>query len=134
MVLEGCAPYAKEVDGTQDESEDEDEIETTLSLETPAVPVARELPEPIFKVLQIIVLASVTFFRTCLRPYLPSKLFDSFPPTTVEDGVAGVRERVKDLEIISLKSISQGQRNNVSQEIALIEKSLIRIEKMCTKK
>lgn len=138
IVLEGCAPYAKTVEGSPDESEDEDEDETEGALITGApTAVSRgpiELPEPIFKVLRLIVVAFVTIFHTCLRPYLPSELFDPPNPSTVEEALCSARARVKLLDSISLKSAPERRRKDVSREIALIGKSLDRIEKMSTKK
>ena len=138
MIVEGCAPFAKELEGTPEESEDEDDLETALAAETPqSQEVARsqlELPEPVFRVLRHIVAAFVMIFRTCLRPYLPPKLFEPFLPDNVEESLADVRQRMKALEDISLKSVPDRRKTDVSREIASIHKSLDRIQQMACKK
>ena len=139
MTVKGCAPFAKEVEeGTPDESEDEDELETILTAQAPpSQEVARgaiKLPEPVVKVLRHIVVAFIIIFRTCLRPYLPPKLFEPIPPDNVRDSLADVRVRMKELEEISLKSAPDRRKTDVSREIALIKKSLERIQQIASKR
>mmetsp|Transcript_36945 Transcript_36945/g.64720 ORF Transcript_36945/g.64720 Transcript_36945/m.64720 type:complete len:293 (-) Transcript_36945:198-1076(-) len=135
MILEGCAPRAK---SSADESEDEDEGETLENSLIAGAPktVARypiELPDPVFKVLRFIMMSFVTLFRTCLWPYIQPELFNPFPPSSVEEALQSTRARMKLLEVISLKSASERRKNDISREIALIGKSIDRIEKMSTK-
>lgn len=138
MTLEGCAPYVKEAAGYADESDDDEETlerERALTTDAPNA-VARhpiKLPEPLFKALRLIAMAFLAIFRTCLMPYIQPELFDPFTPSTVEDALLSARARMKLLENISLKSVSERRRKDVSREIASIEKSISRIEKMSTK-
>ena len=136
MVVEGCAPFAKEVAGSVYESEDEEEgVEMERALTTGAVtshgPI--EFPEPLFKALRFILMAFVAFFRTCLRPYIQPELFEPFPPSNIEDALQNARARMKVLKEISLESTPERRRKDVVREMAAIEKSLSRIEKMSTK-
>ena len=137
MILEGCASCAK-LEGSAEEGEDEDEDETLENALIAGAPKAMarhpiELPDPVFKVLRFIMMAFVTIFRTCLWPYIQPELFDPFPPSSVEEALQSTRARMKLLEEISLKSASERRRNDISREIALIGKSIDRIEKMSTK-
>lgn len=136
MVAEGCIPYAKEVEGYVEGSEDEeDNLETAEATGVSIVPHRGplELPEPIFKALRFIMMTFFTIFCSFLSPYIQPELFDPFPPSTVEEAVQNARARMKLLEDISLKSVSERRRKDVTREMVLIEKSLSRIEKMSTK-
>jgi hypothetical protein len=132
MILEGCIPFAKEV-VISGESEDEEEeaqerneaLDTGLLHTSARVPEA--IPAAIFKVLRFIMMLIVTMFRTYVRPYIQS---NSFEPSNVKQALQRTREVLKQLEEISLNSVSEIQRIDVSAEIALIEKSVSRIEEI----
>mmetsp|Transcript_2624 Transcript_2624/g.4016 ORF Transcript_2624/g.4016 Transcript_2624/m.4016 type:complete len:267 (+) Transcript_2624:95-895(+) len=140
MILKGLAPYVKATEGpaelSEDETEDEDEeLENALTSDTPTT-VARhpmKLPDPIINALRFVLAAFVSNFRTYLRPYAPPDLFDPFPPSSVEDALRSTRANTKLLEEISLKSVPERRRKDVSREMALIAKSIDRIEKMTKK-
>jgi len=138
LILEGCAPRAKETERSAEESEDEDaeeELESALTKTDSRNTVARQpmrLPDPVFKALRFIMAMFVSIYRACLRPYIQSELLDPFPPSSVEEALRTTRESTKLLEEISLKSTSERHRKDVSRQIALISKSIDRIEKMTT--
>lgn len=137
MIIDGCAPYIKEaVDDNADESEeDEEEIQQKDGALTAGSPktMARgpiSLPDPIFKAIRFVMMACVAFFRACLWPYIQPELFDPIPPHSIEEALQSTRARMKLLKEISLKSVSERRRKDISREMLLIEKSLSRIEKM----
>ena len=139
-IFEECASYATKVEGSEDDDDDseEDDEEDTKEGAVAVAPTRGplQLPDPLFKMLRMLSVICITFFRSCLtalRRYVQPELFDPIPNTSVDEALADTRTRVKLLEDISLKSVSERRKKDISREITLIEKSLTRIEKMSTR-
>lgn len=141
-ILEECASYATKVEGSEDDDDDDSEEDDEDDTKEEAVAVIAQtrgplqLPDPLFKMLRMLSVICITFFRSCLtalRRYVQPELFDPIPNTSVDEALVDTRTRVKLLEDISLKSVSERRKKDISREITLIEKSLTRIEKMSTR-
>lgn len=136
MILKGCAPFAKEVHGSSEDSENEgegEELGLTTVTQAVVAPYPIKLPDPVCKALRFIVAIFISIFRMFVKPYTPLELFDPFPPTSIEEALRRMRASSKILEEISLKSISESRRKVISREIALITKSIDKIEKTANK-
>lgn len=137
-ILEECASYATKVEGSEDDDDDSEEDDEEDTKEEAVAPTRGplQLPDPLFKMLRMLSVICITFFRSCLtalRRYVQPELFDPIPNTSVDEALADTRTRVKLLEDISLKSVSERRKKDISREITMIEKSLTRIEKMSTR-
>ena len=130
MIVEECTKYATMV-GESDESEDDDgEVqEKTRKVERSVVQTRRPIQLP-----NVIVVAVVTILRaflTILRPLVRRESLEPlFQSSSIEDAVQSTRNRIKELEEISLKSVAERRRKDISREIASMEKSVSRIETM----
>lgn len=128
MIVQECAKYATIVDDASDESDDEAEMEEkTQKVEGAAVQTRRPFQLP-----NVIVVAVVTILRaflTVLRPFIRVESLEPlFQLTSIDEAVQSTRNRIKELEEISLKSVAERRRKDVSREIASMEKSVSRIE------
>ena len=140
-ILEECASFATQAEGSEDDDDhsEVDEEEDTKEEALVAIAPTRgplQLPDPLFKMLRMLSIICITFFHSCLttlRRYVQPELFDPIPNASVDEALADTRTRVKLLEDISLKSVSERRKKDISREITLIEKSLTRIEKMSTR-
>ena len=141
-ILEECASFATQAEGSEDDDEhsEEDEEEGSKEEAVAAIEQTRgrplQLPDPLFKMLRMLSIICITFFHSCLttlRRYVQPELFDPIPNASVDEALADTRTRVKLLEDISLKSVSERRKKDIIREIRLIEKSLTRIEKMSTR-
>lgn len=56
--------------------------------------------------------------------------FNIFKPSSVGEAAMNVRTRLKELEEVSLKSVSEEQQDDIAKEMKAIEKSLKRIERI----
>jgi len=125
MIGQECTKYATIV-GESDESDDDDE---TQKLERSVVQTSRPIQLP-----NVIVVAIVTVLRaflTILRPFVRAESLEPlFQSSSIEDAVQSTRNRIKELEEISLKSVAERRRKDISREIASMEKSVSRIETM----
>jgi len=131
MIVQECTKYATIV-GESDEGDDDDEVdEKTQKVERSVVQTRHPIQLP-----NVIVVAVVTILRaflTILRPFVRAESLESlllFKPTSIEDAVQSTRNRIKELEEISLKSFAERRRKDISREIASMEKSVSRIETM----
>jgi len=130
MIIQECTKYATIV-GESDESNDNDEVEEKIQkVERSAVQIRHhhiQLPN-------VIVVAIVTVLRaflTILRPFVRAESLEPlFQSSSIEDAVQSTRNRIKELEEISLKSVAERRRKDISREIASMEKSVSRIETM----
>lgn len=128
MIVQECAKYATIVDDASDESDDEAEMEEkTQKVEGAAVQTRRPFQLP-----NVIVVAVVTILRaflTVLRPFVRVESLEPlFQLTSIDEAVQSTRNRIEELEEISLKSVAERRRKDVSREIASMEKSVSRIE------
>jgi hypothetical protein len=131
MILEGCIPYAKEVAKSGESEDEEDEVLEPNEATSTGLPKTMAcIPEVLFKVLRFIMMMIVTVFRTYVRPYIQSDLFEPSPLSNVEESLQHARKVLKQLEEISLSSVSERIRLDVLKEITLIEKSVNRIEEI----
>ena len=129
MIVQECTKYATIV-GESDKSDDDDEVEEKIQkVERSVVQTRRPIQLP-----NVIVVAVVTILRaflTILRPFIKAESLEPlFKPTSIGDAVQSTRNRIKELEEISLKSVAERRRKNISREIASMEKSVSRIETM----
>lgn len=132
-IVDSCKTYSKEVVGDEGEEEEDDEtLEDALAsskfTEVSCTPI--QLPEPIFNALRIIMMFFATLFRAYVQPYIQPELLNPFPPSSVDEALHGVRARVRLLEDISLKSVSERRKMDIVKEMKVIEKSLGRIERI----
>lgn len=134
MTLKGCAPFVKEAPGSSEDDADEGEGEevawTTVAREAAAAQRPMQMPDPVSKAVRFVVALFISIFRTFIRPYVPPELLDPRPPSSVEEALRNARASSRMLEEMSLKSAPESRRKAVSREIALIAKSIDRIEKM----
>ena len=126
MIVQECTKYATIVG----ESDDDDEVEEKIQkVERLAVQIRHPIQLP-----NIIVVAIVTILRaflTILRPFVRRESLEPlFQSSSIEDAVQNTRNRIKELEEISLKSVAERRRKDISREIASMEKSVSRIETM----
>ena len=137
-IVQGCEPYAKKVVGVPEEETDEEEeddadaLKETVALIKLTKGAGRplELPDAIVNALRMVMMVFVMFFRAFIRPYIQPELLNPFPPSTLEEALQSVRVRLVLLEEISLKSVPEKQKTDVSKEVKEIKKSLSRIEEM----
>jgi len=129
MIVQECTKYATRV-GESDESDNDDEVEEKIQkVERSAVQTRLPIQLP-----NAIVVAIVTILRaflTILRPFVRRESLEPlFQSSSIEDAVQSTRNRIKELEEISLKSVAERRRKDISREIASMEKSVSRIETM----
>ena len=124
LIIEGCKPYAKEIEGDDEEVYDEMEEEPEATAEE-SKDIICDLPFIRF----IITLGAKIF----LWPFIKLDLFDPFPPATVDDAIMNVRRRVVLLEKISCDGVKDDeQMKKLAKEMKAIQLSLKNIEEIAS--
>ena len=124
LIIEGCKPYAKEIEGDDEEVYDEMEEEPEATAEE-SKDIICDLPFIRF----IITLGAKIF----LWPFIKLDLFDPFPPATVDDAIMNVRRRVVLLEKISCDGVTDDeQMKKLAKEMKAIQLSLKNIEEIAS--
>jgi hypothetical protein len=119
LITKRCAPFAKEVEMTDADDNDEDEIDTNAE---ESKHIVCDLPIIRF----LITLGAKIFFW----PFMRLDLFDPFPPTSVDEALTNVRRRLVLLERMSLERVmdDEQKKDSLAKEMIAIKASLHNIE------
>ncbi|KAL3805354.1 hypothetical protein HJC23_009061 [Cyclotella cryptica] len=133
-IVEGCKPYAI---GEPGEPEDAEEEESDLlaqdsipSCDTKVAQRSTEMSETARTALHMLIAVFAAFFRNYVQPYIPSEFLQAPEPSSVEEALQNVRQRILVLKDISLKSVSKENNAQVCNEIKAIEQSLDNIQRV----
>jgi hypothetical protein len=138
-IVEGCREYAILVEEDNEEDIDMEQEMESKSLSKNAIPEVNgrtpadnhqttELMEA-NTALRTLLLVLAALFQKYVQPYVPYK-YKPIQPSTVNEVLQDVRERIVVLRDVSFKSVREEDREEVRNEILAIEESLCKIEQM----
>jgi hypothetical protein len=138
-IVEGSTEYAVEVEGESDSEEPEkpmynediipSPVNDKVNGEATTISRSAELSEAKNSALKTLLLVLASLFQKYFQPYTSYK-YSEIQPTSVSECLDYVHQRIGVLKDVCLVSVHEELREEVLTEIAKIEESLKKIERM----